>query len=47
MLGRYFADGSLQRRDVFVTTKVAHPPVPRLLEPSDGETKSDPTYRIS
>ena len=38
MLGRKMEAGELSRSQIFVTTKVGHPPKPLLLEPSDGET---------
>mmetsp|Transcript_2406 Transcript_2406/g.4404 ORF Transcript_2406/g.4404 Transcript_2406/m.4404 type:complete len:335 (+) Transcript_2406:83-1087(+) len=38
MLGRRIEAGELSRTDVFITTKVGHPPVGLWPEPSDGET---------
>lgn len=38
MLGRRIEAGELSRSDVFITTKVAHPPISLWPEPSDGET---------
>jgi len=38
MLGRKMEAGELSRSQIFITTKVGHPPKPVLLEPSDGET---------
>uniref|UniRef100_A0A7S1ANL1 NADP-dependent oxidoreductase domain-containing protein n=1 Tax=Noctiluca scintillans TaxID=2966 RepID=A0A7S1ANL1_NOCSC len=34
VLGRRFTDGDLKRSDVFITTKLFHPPVPGFLNPS-------------
>lgn len=34
VLGRRFIDGELKRSDVFITTKLFHPPVPGFLNPS-------------
>jgi len=34
VLGRRFSDGDLKRSDIFITTKLFHPPVPGFLNPS-------------
>jgi len=40
VLGRQFADKRLSRSDIFVSTKVSHPPMPSVVpEPSRGETE--------